>query len=516
MSPSNNTKYLRYSLVFISILILIRFALSHPDDIVTCSPYGSRISIAFDLSKIWAVAAPICVILLIIAFIVWNTYLRRKVLQSADALKQSEKKYRSIFENAVEGIFQVLPSGRILSANYAFAHLLGYENQEELISANNKIYDFFSNHNDWTELLNCFIRDKVKNYETVIIRNNTEKVYISINAYAIRDSRYNLLYIEGIAIDITERKQAEEGLKKSKEELEIRVAKRTKELSEKNEQLNCTNEELNTTLERLKTTQSHLVESGKMASLGQLTAGIAHEINNPINFVSANIHPLKLDVNEMYELIKNLQRKCKPGITREEIIEVQKFTRDADIDFIMTEILSLLNGIEEGAARTKEIVMGLRNFSHLDEDDFKTSDIHQGINSTITLLKNKWKKRISIKNDFGKIPPVECLPGKINQVFMNILTNAIDAIEGEGEILIKTRVNNNLLTVSIKDSGNGMSEAVKNRIFEPFYTTKDVGKGTGLGMAIVYGIIEKHNGEIHVESSKENGTEVFISIPVRQ
>lgn len=180
------------------------------------------------------------------------------------------------------------------------------------------------------------------------------------------------------------------------------------------------------------------------------------------------------------------------------------------------EIESLFNGIEEGAIRTREIVMGLKNFSRLDEDVFKQANIHEGINSTLVLLKNKFKNRISIHKDYGELPTIECLPGKINQVFMNILNNAIQAIEDSGEIYIRTFAENDKVKISIRDTGVGMTEGVKKHIFEPFFTTKDVGAGTGLGLSISFGIIEKHNGKIDVKSEPEKGTEFTITLPVSQ
>ena len=170
--------------------------------------------------------------------------------------------------------------------------------------------------------------------------------------------------------------------------------------------------------------------------------------------------------------------------------------------------------MEEGASRTKEIVMGLRNFSRMDEDAVKVANVNEGLDSTLMLLRNKIKNKITIKKDYGEIPPIECYPGKLNQVFMNILNNSADAIKDEGEIGIRTWGDNNFIYVSIKDNGKGMSENVRKKIFEPFYTTKDVGQGTGLGLSISFGIIEKHKGTITAKSKKNEGSEFIIKLPV--
>ncbi len=275
---------------------------------------------------------------------------------------------------------------------------------------------------------------------------------------------------------------------------------------------------LNDLIERMKTMQEQMINSEKMASLGQLTAGIAHEINNPINFVSSNINPLKTDLVELKELCKKYKNLHTAGNPAEELKKIESYAVEIDPDFLYQEIETLISGIEEGALRTKQIVLGLRNFSRVDEDEFKRADIHEGLESTLMLLKNKLKNRIEIEKDYGRLPQVECIPGKVNQVFMNILNNAAEAIPDKGKIWIKThhQTQTGQVTISITDNGPGMSESVRRRIFEPFYTTKDIGKGTGLGLSISYGIIEKHQGSIKVKSQPGKGAEFIITLPVVQ
>ncbi|MCB0822532.1 MAG: HAMP domain-containing histidine kinase [Bacteroidales bacterium] len=278
------------------------------------------------------------------------------------------------------------------------------------------------------------------------------------------------------------------------------------------------NEYLNDLIEKMKTMQEQMINSEKMASLGQLTAGIAHEINNPINFVSSNINPLKTDLIELKELCKQYKDLHKAVDPATELRRISEYSDKIDPEFLYQEIETLIAGIEEGAGRTKQIVLGLRNFSRVDEDEFKEVDLHEGIESTLMLLKNKIKNRIEVTKDFGAIPKVECIPGKINQVFMNILNNAAEAIENKGQVWIKTSYLKNLrsVVISIRDDGPGMQESTRRRIFEPFYTTKDIGKGTGLGLSISYGIIEKHNGSIEVKSNPGQGAEFIITLPIVQ
>ena len=294
--------------------------------------------------------------------------------------------------------------------------------------------------------------------------------------------------------------------------LEQKVEERTIELQE-------SNQELNSTLNSLKETQAQLVNAEKMASLGQLTAGIAHEINNPINFVASNIKPLKRDISDLKELISKYDELTDGEDLIKKLEEVEELKDELDVQYLFEEIDALLKGIDEGASRTAEIVRGLKNFSRLDEDDLKLADINEGLDSTLTLLRNSTKNTIHIEKDFDEDMEIECYPGKLNQVFMNILTNAIQAINGqkrpemEGKIILTTKNLGDKVQLSIKDNGPGIPEEAKAKIFDPFFTTKDVGEGTGLGLSIVYSIIESHHGHIEVLSESGVGTEFLITLP---
>ena len=306
-------------------------------------------------------------------------------------------------------------------------------------------------------------------------------------------------------------------IREQNEELERRVHERTLELQE-------ANEELKVTLTNLKETQSQLVDAEKMASLGQLTAGIAHEINNPINFVTSNITPLRRDVDEVMEIVE-----AYSAITIENVAEklkaAEELKEELDYDYLKTEIDSLIEGVADGANRTKEIVRGLRTFSRLDEDVVKTASINEGLKSTLVLLKNKTKNAIEVVEDYDdQLDEVECYPGKLNQTFMNILNNGIYAVshkkayhdDEKPTITIKTRQEGSMVKVHLMDNGIGMDEKTRKKLFEPFFTTKDVGEGTGLGMSIVFKIVEKHNGKIEVNSELGKGTEFIITLPMRQ
>lgn len=296
--------------------------------------------------------------------------------------------------------------------------------------------------------------------------------------------------------------------------LEEKVAERTTELI-------ATNDDLKQTLAELKQTQSQLVESEKMASLGQLTAGIAHEINNPINFVTSNVTPLKRDVKMVFETIDFIESLSYSELPAEEKKQkIATFKEELDYDYLKIEIDHLLNGIYEGSSRTAEIVKGLRIFSRVDENDLKKANIHEGLDSTLVIINNQLNGTIKIAKEYtASLPVIECYPGKLNQVFLNIITNAIHAVKtrhkesGNGLITIKTAAQADTITVEIRDNGIGMDEQTQKKIYEPFFTTKDVGEGTGLGMSIVYNTVKKHNGTIQLVSRLGEGTSFLITLP---
>ena len=277
-----------------------------------------------------------------------------------------------------------------------------------------------------------------------------------------------------------------------------------------------TNKSLQESLTTLKLMQKRLVQSEKMASLGQLTAGIAHEINNPVNFVIANVKPLHNDLQDILNIINEYEKAINSNDLKSKFSDVEKLKVNLEYSTLLKEIENLLKGIEEGGRRTAEIVKGLRNFSRLDEDEMKLANINEGIESTLLMLKNDFKNRIEIHKEYGDIPDILCFPGKLNQVFMNILSNAGQAIENEGRIDIRTFTNKEKVLISFKDTGCGMDEETINKIFDPFFTTKDVGRGTGLGLSISYGIIKDHNGDIEVKSEINEGTEFIIILPLKQ
>jgi signal transduction histidine kinase len=294
--------------------------------------------------------------------------------------------------------------------------------------------------------------------------------------------------------------------------------------------------ELQTTLTELQRTQSQVIQGEKMSSLGQLVAGIAHEINNPVNFIHGNLNYVQEHTQDLFKYVQLYQRHY-PDPDAELLVEAEEI----DLEFIQTDLPNIVTSMKVGTDRIREIVLSLRNFSRLDESDFKSADIHEGLDSTLLILQHRikalpGKPEILIVKDYDQLPPVECYPGQLNQVFMNILVNAIDALEAgntqqseqqqRNQITIRTSLipsdprldlSREWVQVAIADNGCGIPSEIQSRIFDPFFTTKPVGKGTGMGMSISYKIItEKHNGKLECFSSPQTGTEFIIQIPVRQ
>ena len=288
---------------------------------------------------------------------------------------------------------------------------------------------------------------------------------------------------------------------------------------------------LKQTLRELKQTQTQLIQTEKMSSLGQMVAGVAHEINNPVNFIHGNIVPACEYVQDLLGLIE-LYQQHYPDADEEIIEEIENI----ELDFIKEDLTKILNSMEEGTSRIKDIVLSLRNFSRLDEAEFKRVDIHSGIDSTLMILHNRLKAKsiypeIEIIKEYSYLPLIECYPGQLNQVFMNILANAIDALDDYNSkrtieeirlnpnyIKISTELTiNKQIRISICDNGIGIPKKIQSKLFDPFFTTKEVGKGTGNGLYISYQIIvEKHRGQLYCNSTTGKGTEFEIEIPMVQ
>lgn len=319
------------------------------------------------------------------------------------------------------------------------------------------------------------------------------------------------------AVDyITKPIQHEEVLARIQVHLQLRQATRIMEQR---------TDELNQSLESLKQAQLHLVQGEKMSALGHLVAGVAHEINNPVNFIHGNLNHVKQYTQDLLDFVQLYQQHYPNPVT-----EIQTRAEEIDLAFLQADLIKMLDSMKLGSDRIRHLALSLRNFSRLDGTDFKPANIHDGIDSTLMILQHRLKAKpdfptIQVIKHYGQIPDVECYSSQLNQVFMNIVSNAIDALEEFGTrdhqpptITIRTAINRaNWITIGIADNGVGIPEPIRAQLFEPFFTTKPVGKGTGLGLSISHQIVtEKHGGAIECNSTLGQGTEFLVHIPVRQ
>ena len=286
------------------------------------------------------------------------------------------------------------------------------------------------------------------------------------------------------------------------------------ELKKAAEEMARKNLRLNEALAALKRSQAKVLHQEKMASIGQLAAGVAHEINNPIGFINSNLSTLGKYLSRLSGFLA-VQTECiAAGAPPERVESVRQQQASLKIDYIVKDLEDLVRESLEGAERVRSIVADLKSFSRVDESEYKQADLNECLRSTINIVWNEIKYKATLKKDLGEIPRTRCYPQQMNQVFMNLLVNAAHAIEQQGFITVRSWEQDGYICVTVEDTGQGIPEANLNRIFEPFFTTKEVGKGTGLGLSITYDIVKKHNGEITVRSEPGKGTVFTVRIPV--
>ena len=443
-----------------------------------------------------------------------NQELENRVKQRTAQLMQSEERWQLALKGNNDGIWDWNLQTKEIFISERFQEITGYEHRPNI--------DYFDEwktgtHPDDLDLVIQAFQDhldrKTPHYiiEYRLLCYNSAYKWILSRGQALWDESGKAVRIVGSITDITERKQAEEALRQS----DARERERAQQLEQ--------------ALLELRSTQTQLVQTEKMSSLGQLVAGIAHEVNNPVNFIHANITYLKQYTKQLLDLVTLYQQEYpEPKSKIRDLIE------EIDLGFMAGDLIKIVGSMQVGTERIRQIVLSLRNFSRLDEAQMKPVDIHAGIDSTLLILQHRLKASdkwptIQIVKDFGKLPLVECYASQLNQVFMNIIANGIDAIEeryqklsvaeaeaNPGRISICTMMTTRKTAlVEITDNGTGIPENVRNRIFNPFFTTKEVGKGTGLGMSISHSIVvEKHKGKIECISSIGCGTTFQIEIPI--
>lgn len=408
------------------------------------------------------------------------------------ALRQSQQTLKLVIDTFPQRVFWKDQNFRYLGCNRVFAQDAGLESPEQILGRDD--FDLA-----WKELAHLYRADdefvlsqrasKV-NYEEPLVLQDGTTAWVRTTKIPLQNEAGDVIGLFGSYEDISDRKQAEISIQQAKEAAEA-------------------------ALQNFRQAQHHLIQSEKMSSLGQLVAGVAHEINNPISFIYGNIVPAHQYVQDLLSLLALYQQHYSPPVA-----EVQQRLDEIEIDFLSKDLPKLLDSMRSGADRIRQIVLSLRNFSRLDETGVKAVNLHDGIESTIVILTHRLQG-IRIVRQYGDLPKIECQPAQLNQVFMHLLMNAIEALASphliNKEITIHSdRISKTEIQIQICDNGLGMPASVQAKIFDPFFTTKPIGQGTGLGLSIVYQIVENHGGTIEVQSESNCGTGFTIRLPIAQ
>ncbi|MFP4496645.1 MAG: PAS domain S-box protein [Vulcanimicrobiota bacterium] len=417
------------------------------------------------------------------------------------ALQDSERKLRAMMNNAFQFWGLLSPEGEIIKANKTALDFAGIT-EPEVLGAKLWKSSWFNHSGKAEEQVKSSIEKAGAGhfirYETTHFDKDGKEHIIDFSLKPVFDETNQVILLVAEGRDITDLKKTENALAE-------------------------TNRKLQESLDELKQAQAQLVQSEKLASLGQLTAGIAHEINNPVNFISTSIQALKMNLNEIEQLFEIISEISQDNY-QEQIVQLNQFKEEIEFDQIIEEIGLLVGNISLGARRTVEIVRGLKDFSRVDRPDKTIADINSIIDSTILMLQNRLKDSITVTKKYGDIPLIPCYPGKLGQVFMNLLVNSIQSLEKKNEnnkiiqILTFTiaRKRKSYLCVEIKDNGGGIPGCVVDKIFDPFFTTKEVGQGTCLGLSITMGIVKSHDGFIEVESEINEGSAFRVYLPLKE
>jgi PAS domain S-box-containing protein len=403
-------------------------------------------------------------------------------------LGKASAKLQYLVENTPSIIYRAVPSG-----DFSFTYIseniyrnLGYQSEDVLEDP-----DFWFQHIHSDDLDKIFprisylIQDGVQSYDYRFMHKDGSYIWMHDTMRMIFDSDNKPLEIVGSFTDITELKQAEEEINKSHKDLQE--------------------------------AQEQLLQSEKMSSIGQLAAGVAHEINNPIAFVYSNLSTMQKYTDKLLNVLK-VYGKTESLLAQDNEVakEIQQVREQADLDFLIEDLPGLVQESRNGLSRVKQIIQDLKDFSRVDHAELEFVDLHKGLDSTLNIASNEIKYIADVVKEYGDLPLVECRSAQINQVFMNLLVNAAHAIEEHGVITIRTGAKDDRVWVQITDTGNGISPEHMSKLFDPFFTTKPVGKGTGLGLSLSYGIVKTHDGRIEVESEVGRGTTFRVWLPVEQ
>lgn len=437
--------------------------------------------------------------------------LEERYIELQDVLRKSRNSFRSVLDVLYEEILSVDRNFEITLVNQAYLKQRGLRFVDVFgrSGLSEGFWFFDSGLIDFIKAETTAAFDTAKSarwVRSVDVRKESHLVY-EIQFIPISGEQGSVAQVVIILRNVTEAHRRREKIVTLNQRLQKTLA-----------ELNTKNETLEKALFRLKETQAQMIQSEKMASIGQLAAGIAHEINNPVGFVSSNMNTLGNYIEELKTMVmayrRALQEAASPPYPGGPL--KGEFADDAqrNVDFILDDLPQLVQESREGLERIRKIVIDLKDFAHPGEDTLKLVDLNRSIDSTLNIVWNEIKYKAVVHKDYGELPQVNCYSQQINQVFMNLLVNAAQAIPEKGEIRIRTRAEGEYVVVTISDTGCGIPPDQIGRIFDPFFTTKPVGKGTGLGLNVAYNVVGKHGGTISVESSPGNGATFTVRLPV--
>ncbi|HEU4846428.1 MAG TPA: ATP-binding protein [Burkholderiaceae bacterium] len=432
--------------------------------------------------------------------------------QVEDVLEQTLSQLRATLESTGNGILVLDWQGKIASMNRLFSNMWGVP--ATLLDArdDDAILAFLSAQVVQSALCRTLLREVVSDAETEDL--------LQLLDGRVFECRSRPQYLGERIVgrvfsytDITERQRAEAALRESRDQLEARVLSRTADLQRANATLETEKARQQELIRKLNEAQNQLLQSEKMASIGVLAAGVAHEINNPISFVNSNLNALQQYARDMLRLLDEYEAG-EGALAPERLATIARLKQEIDADFLREDLGSLLDESREGLERVMRIVQDLKYFSHVDSSGLVQANLEQGLDSTLNVVWNEIKYKAEVVKEYGGIAQITCFPSQLNQVFMNLLVNAAHAIEDKGRITVRTGGDAAHVWVEIEDSGKGIPPEHRDRIFEPFFTTKPVGKGTGLGLSLSYGIVQKHGGHIEVHSEVGKGSVFRVVLPL--
>jgi len=436
---------------------------------------------------------------------------RRQERQVEELLEQTLAQLRTTLESTADGILVIDWHGKITSMNRLFSAM--WEIPAGLLKAGDDdgIIEYIAGQVEQGELIRSRLRQVADTTETQDLFRLTNGRYFECRSRPQFLGERVVGRVFGYT-DVTERHRAEEALRESRDQLESKVRERTRDLREANATLEQEQARQAELIKKLGVAQSQLLQSEKMASIGVLAAGVAHEINNPIGFVNSNLGSLQRYAQALLKLLDSYEA-LEASFSQADRAAIAQVKKDVDADYLREDLEPLLRESLDGIDRVRRIVQDMKDFSHVDGGDLQYADLEAGLNSTMNVVWNEIKYKAEVSKEYAAIPQIECYPSQLNQVFMNLLVNAAHAIEQRGRITLRTGHDEQQVWIEVEDTGTGIPKDKLGRIFEPFFTTKPVGKGTGLGLSLSYGIVQKHGGRIDVHSEVGKGTLFRVVLP---